>query len=50
MFSGSFLGAGSWHLNEQSTKVIDEIGFINDFENNKNLIDHLPIMCEITRP
>jgi len=50
MFSGSFLGTGSWHLNEQSTKVIDEIGFINDFENNKNLIDHLPVMCEITRP
>jgi len=50
MFSGSFLGAGVWHLNEQSTKVIDETGFINDFENNKNLIDHLPVMCEITRP
>ena len=50
MFSGSFLGAGSWHLNEQGTKVIDEVGFINDFENNKNLIDHLPVMCEITRP
>lgn len=50
MFSGSFLGAGAWHLNEQSTKVIDEVGFINDFENTKNLIDHLPVMCEITRP
>ncbi|MUH72025.1 endonuclease/exonuclease/phosphatase family protein [Psychrosphaera haliotis] len=50
MFSGSFLGSGSWHLNEQSTKVIDEVGFINDFENKKNLIDHLPVMCEITRP
>lgn len=50
MFSGSFLGSGSWHLNEQSTKVIDEIGFMNDFDNSKNLIDHLPIMCEITKP
>lgn len=50
MFSGSFLGTGVWHLNEQSTKVIDETGFINDFENKKNLIDHLPVMCEITRP
>jgi hypothetical protein len=50
MLSGSFLGGGSWHLNEQSTKVIDEIGFINDFENNKNIIDHLPVMCVITRP
>ena len=50
MFSGSFLGTGSWHLNEQDTKVIDEVGFINDFENNRNLIDHLPVMCEITRP
>lgn len=50
MFSGSFLGTGVWHLNEQSTKVIDDIGFINDFENNKSLIDHLPVMCEITRP
>lgn len=50
MFSGSFLGTGAWHLNEQNTKVIDEVGFINDFENSKNLIDHLPVMCEITRP
>jgi endonuclease/exonuclease/phosphatase family metal-dependent hydrolase len=50
MFSGSFLGTGVWHLNEQSTKVIDEIGFINDFENKNSLIDHLPVMCEITRP
>ncbi|MDP2562836.1 hypothetical protein Q8W26_17000 [Psychrobium sp. 1_MG-2023] len=50
MFSGSFLGKGTWHLNEQSTKVIEEVGFINDFENRGNLIDHLPIMCEITRP
>jgi hypothetical protein len=49
MFSGSFLGKGAWHLNEQCTKVIDEIGFVRDFENNKNLIDHLPIVCEITR-
>lgn len=50
MFSGSFLGKGAWHLNEQYTKVVDEIGFVRDFENQKNLIDHLPIVCEITRP
>ncbi len=50
LFSGSFLGNGSWHLNEQNTKVIDEIGFINDFENNKKITDHLPVICEITRP
>lgn len=50
MFSGSFLGTGVWHLNEESTKVIDDIGFINDFENSKCLVDHLPVMCEITRP
>lgn len=50
MFSGSFLGTGPWHLNEQSTKVIDEIRFTDDFENSKNLIDHLPVICEITRP
>lgn len=49
MFSGSFLGRGVWHLNEQSTKVMDEIGFLNDFDDNKNLIDHLPVICEITR-
>jgi endonuclease/exonuclease/phosphatase family metal-dependent hydrolase len=50
MFSGSFLGKGTWHLNEQRTKVIEDIAFIKDFDNNKNLIDHLPIVCEITRP
>lgn len=50
IFSGSFLGSGSWHLNEDSTKVIDEISFINDFENKENLIDHLPVICEIIRP
>ncbi|WP_367107522.1 hypothetical protein [uncultured Psychrobacter sp.] len=50
MFSGSFLGSGSWHLNEQSTKVVDEIGFLNDFDNSKNLIDHLPIICELIKP
>lgn len=50
MFSGSFLGTGAWHLNEQNTKVLDEIDLIKDFENKKILIDHLPVICEITRP
>lgn len=50
IFSGSFLGMGVWYLNEQSTKVVDEICFINDFDDKKNIIDHLPVICEITRP
>lgn len=50
IFSGSFLGMGAWYLNEQSTKVVDEIGLINDFDDKKNIIDHLPVICEITRP
>jgi hypothetical protein len=50
MFSGSFLGTGDWHLNELNTNVIDEIGFVNDFDDKKNIIDHLPVVCEITRP
>lgn len=50
IFSGSFLGKGIWHLNEKLTKVIDETCFLTDFDNNENLIDHLPVVCEITRP
>jgi hypothetical protein len=50
IFSSSFLGTGIWYLNEYSTKVLDEISFINDFDDRKNIIDHLPVICEINRP
>lgn len=50
MFSGSFLGTGVWHLNEENTKVVDKVDLTNDFENKENLVNHLPVICEITRP
>lgn len=48
--SGSFLGTGTWHLNEDETKVLSQGQFVVDFESSKSICDHLPIICEIMRP
>lgn len=50
ILSGSFLTDGYWRLNEYETKVMSFNSILNDYDNNKNFIDHLPIICEITRP
>ncbi|PMN73799.1 hypothetical protein BCT27_01290 [Enterovibrio norvegicus] len=47
--SGSFLTNGYWHLNEFRTEIMTPSGILADFEDKKNFIDHLPIVCEITR-
>ena len=50
VFSGSFLGKGAWHLNELNTKVIEDNRFLIEFESKDSSIDHLPVLCEITKP
>ncbi|EKG0032426.1 endonuclease/exonuclease/phosphatase family protein [Vibrio cholerae] len=50
LFSGNFLGTGNWHLNEPQTKSIDDKRFLNSILSNLSIFDHLPVMCEITRP
>ncbi len=47
--SGSFLNNGEWHLNEYEAKVIASKSILGDYEDSKHFIDHLPIVCEITR-
>lgn len=47
--SGSFLSNGYWHLNEYRTQVMAPTEILTHFEDNKHFIDHLPIVCEITR-
>ncbi|EKO3914746.1 endonuclease/exonuclease/phosphatase, partial [Vibrio metschnikovii] len=47
--SGSFLNNGYWHLNEFRTQILTPISLLADFEDSTNFIDHLPIVCEITR-
>ncbi|CAH6926627.1 Endonuclease/exonuclease/phosphatase [Vibrio chagasii] len=47
--SGSFLTDGYWHLNEYRTEIVTPKELLMDFESSKNFIDHLPIVCEITR-
>ncbi|MCG3826846.1 endonuclease/exonuclease/phosphatase family protein [Photobacterium damselae] len=47
--SGSFLNNGYWHLNEFRTHILTPASLLADFEDSKHFIDHLPIVCEITR-
>ena len=48
--SGSLIGTGSWYLNEHATNVISSQNILDAYNDSKNFIDHLPIVCEITRP
>ncbi|PSU61236.1 endonuclease/exonuclease/phosphatase [Photobacterium phosphoreum] len=50
LFSGNFLGFSAWHLNEPQTKVIEDTNFLDMLLCSKTIFDHLPVMCEITRP
>lgn len=47
--SGSFLNNSYWHLNEFRTHVMTPEAILTNFEDNGHFIDHLPIVCEITR-
>ncbi|HGF5121755.1 endonuclease/exonuclease/phosphatase family protein [Vibrio parahaemolyticus] len=47
--SGSFLGNNYWHLNENRTQVVTTAEILTHFDDSKHFIDHLPIICEITR-
>ncbi|HFG2176232.1 TPA: endonuclease/exonuclease/phosphatase [Vibrio cholerae] len=47
--SGSFLNNGYWHLNEFRTQILTPTLLLMDFEDTNHFIDHLPIVCEITR-
>lgn len=47
--SGSFVSNKYWHLNEYETKVITHDSILNDYEDKNHFIDHLPIICEISR-
>ncbi|EPS3421739.1 endonuclease/exonuclease/phosphatase family protein [Vibrio fluvialis] len=48
--SGNFLGSGSWHLQESMTGVIDAERYLNYIYDNESNFDHLPVVCEVTRP
>jgi hypothetical protein len=50
MVSGSFLGSGYWHLNENNTDIVEAEVFLDAFENKASSTRHLPIICEITNP
>ncbi|GGI70229.1 hypothetical protein GCM10007978_05210 [Shewanella hanedai] len=47
--SGSFLNNSYWHLNEFRTQILTPEVLLTDFEDSNNFIDHLPVVCEITR-
>ncbi|NLQ23798.1 endonuclease/exonuclease/phosphatase [Shewanella sp. S-1] len=47
--SGSFINNSYWHLNEFRTQVITPEAILENYEDNSHFIDHLPIVCEITR-
>lgn len=49
VLSGSFLNGERWHLNELKTDIERDSKIMNDYDDGKHLIDHLPIICEITR-
>ncbi|WP_368178350.1 hypothetical protein [Aeromonas sp. R7-1] len=47
--SGSLISGGRWCLNEYETNIISSTDILNDYSSSKCFIDHLPIVCEITR-
>lgn len=50
LMSGSFLNEGYWHLDETKTYIVQDRNLLNDYNETRHFIDHLPIICEITRP
>lgn len=49
LFSGQFIINNYWHLNEFATKIVASQQILNDYTDVNKFIDHLPIICEITR-
>ncbi|WP_139799914.1 endonuclease/exonuclease/phosphatase family protein [Plesiomonas shigelloides] len=49
LLSSGFVSGQTWRLNELATKVVMVDEIISDFNNNNVFIDHLPVVCEITR-
>ncbi|MBY7924554.1 endonuclease/exonuclease/phosphatase family protein [Vibrio fluvialis] len=47
--SGSFLNNSYWHLNEYRTHVMSPESILSHYSDINHFIDHLPIVCEITR-
>lgn len=47
--SGSFLNNSYWHLNEYRTHVMSPESILSHYSDSNHFIDHLPIVCEITR-
>ncbi|MCD9501753.1 endonuclease/exonuclease/phosphatase [Photobacterium phosphoreum] len=50
LLSGSFLNNRYWHLNEYRTQIMTPETILAHFEDKSHFIDHLPIVCEVTRP
>ncbi|WP_102495983.1 endonuclease/exonuclease/phosphatase family protein [Vibrio splendidus] len=50
MVSGGFLGSTKWHLQESETGVIDNGQYLTNILDNGSIYDHLPVICEITKP
>ncbi|EJL6727415.1 hypothetical protein KIN38_00080 [Vibrio sp. B511a] len=50
LVSGSFLGFSQWHLDEPSTKIIDERRILTLFNNSSSYVDHLPVTLHIVHP
>jgi len=50
IFSGSLLGKSDWHLNEKNTGIIDTDRFASLLYSRDSIIDHLPVVCELTKP
>jgi Endonuclease/Exonuclease/phosphatase family. len=49
LFSGNFINNNYWHLNEFATKIVTSEKILDDYSDKSVFIDHLPIICEITR-
>lgn len=47
--SGSFLTGVNWHLNEHRTEIMHISDIISNYDDRGSFIDHLPVVCEITR-
>lgn len=49
IFSSSFLGSGTWHLNEAKTHTIDIAPYTELVLSKKSSFDHLPILATLER-
>lgn len=49
LVSGSFLTNSYWHLNEFRTHIISPDPLLTHYDDRSSFIDHLPVVCEVTR-